>query len=249
MAPTTEQVDRILAKLRLTTPLVAVYDAPPGPDFEPLVRAKGRTCCFAYWPRWRKGETLVLERGDDDFANPRHGCRGARNAFGVGPGHPSYMAHFLTDGVGAPSGEGLKATPELAQAYLDRARPPQPRGDTVLLGPLRVARWADVRSVTFFADPDRLAALMTLAAFWSSEPDEIVATFSSGCGLLWRSLGEQDRDRAILGGTDIAMRKYLPPDILTFTVSPTRFERMLSVPDGAFLDREWWAGLLRSRKR
>ncbi|MBI5487162.1 MAG: DUF169 domain-containing protein [Deltaproteobacteria bacterium] len=245
MAPTTEQVERIRGKLRLDTPLIAVYDAAPGPDFEPLVRATARACCFAYWPRWVKGETLAIERGDDSFTQPTHGCPGAQRAFGLARGgYPPYMAHFLTDGVGAPSGEGLKATPELAQAYLERSRPPVLRGDSVLLGPLRAERWDAVRSVTFFADPDRLSALMTLAAFWSSEPDEIVATFSSGCGLMLRELEQQPRDRAVLGATDIAMRKYIPRELLALSVSPARFEKMLGVPDGVFLDKEWWGDLL-----
>ena len=57
----------------------------------------------------------------------------------------------------------------------------------------------------------------------------------------------QERERAVLGCSDIAMRKYIPPDILCLTVAPRHFERMLDVPDGAFLDGEWWKDLMRSR--
>ena len=159
------------------------------------------------------------------------------------------MAHFLTDGKGAPMGEGLKATPALAQEFLDRAKAPAPAGDTVLLGHLRLSAWDRVRSVSFFADPDRLSALLTLSAFRSSDPDLVAAPFSSGCGLLWRDLRSQPRDRPVIGCTDIAMRRHLPPDILCLTVSPARFEEMLDYPDDAFLRRSWWMELLESRKK
>ncbi|MGV8039131.1 MAG: DUF169 domain-containing protein [Thermoanaerobaculaceae bacterium] len=183
MPPTSEGLDRLKGALRLTTPIVALYDCDPATDLGPLVEAKGRACCFAYYQRWVAGETLVVRRGDDSFSAPRNGCPGMQRALGFVEAYPPWMANFLTDGAnGAPMGEGLKASPRLAQEFLDRARPPQPRGDTMLMGPLRLERWADVRTVTFFADPDRLAALMTLASFWSGRDDEIAAPFSSGCG-------------------------------------------------------------------
>lgn len=245
MAPTPESVSRLRQALRLTTPIVALYDTAPDAGFEPLVEAQGHACCFAYYGRWATGTTLVVRRGDDSFASPKHGCPGLQRALGLAPSYPPWMASFLTDGAnGAPMGEGLKASPALAQEFLDRAVAPRPRGDSMLMGPLRLERWDDVRTVTFFADPDRVSALLTLAAFWSGQDDEVAAPFSSGCGLMWRELANQSRDRAILGCTDIAMRRHLPPEILSLSVSPERFERMVAFPDGAFLNRDWWRQLL-----
>jgi hypothetical protein len=248
--PTAERVQRLLDALQLATPLVAVYEADPSAAFEPIVRAKGRACCFAYYPRWLKGETLAIERSDDAFESPSHGCPGMHRAFGLTEKFPPWMANFLTDGAnGASTGEGLKASPALAQAYLDRVRPLKPSRDHLLMGPLRLEQWPAVRSVTFFADPDRLSALLTLTAYWSSDPDEVAAPFSSGCGLMWRELEASGRDRAVLGCTDIAMRKYLPPELLGLSVTPARFARMVEFPDEAFLNRAWWKELLASRAR
>ncbi len=243
-----QSIERLTGALRLETPVIAIYDASPAPVFEPMVQAKGRNCCFAYYPRWLQGETLVVQRNGGTFQDPKNGCRGMQNAFGLGKGYPPWMANFLTDGKkGAPMGEGLKATPELAQEFLDRAKPPEPGGDYVLVGPLKLEQWDKVKAVTFFVDPDRFSALMTLAAYWSSDPDEIAAPFSSGCGLMWRELINFQQDRPIIGCTDIAMRKYLPPEIMCLTVSPTRFEKMVNFPEGAFLNREWWNDLMDSR--
>jgi hypothetical protein len=239
--PTAEAVGRLREKLRLTTPLVAVYDARPSELFAPLVEASGTTCCFAHYQRWLDGETLVLNKGGP-------GCQGAYRAFGLEKQYPSHMAHFLTDGVGAPKGEGLRATPELAQAFLDAARPPDPSAGAVLVGPLRPEQWPAVRSVTFLVDPDRLSAVMTLAGYWSAH-DMVAAPFGSGCSFLWRALDDGADERAVIGATDIAMRRFLPPDIMTLTVRPGHFARMLAVPHGSFLDRSWWNDLLDFRAR
>jgi hypothetical protein len=59
----------------------------------------------------------------------------------------------------------------------------------------------------------------------------------------------QDRDRAVLGRTDVAMRRYLPPQILSLTVSPARFARMVDYPESWFLHKEWWNDLMEARTK
>ncbi len=150
---------------------------------------------------------------------------------------------------GAPMGEGLKASPSIAQEWLDKTKYPAPSGKTVLLGPVRLDHWEQVQTVTFFADPDRFSALMILAAYWSSDPDEVHAAFSSGCGLLWEVFHHHTKDRAVIGCTDIAMRKHIPPEVLCLSVTPQRFERMVGFPDDAFLMKSWWNELMDARKK
>lgn len=244
------QIKRLTDALRLDTPIIALYDSEPSPDFDPMVEAKGRACCFAYYDRWMKGETLVVEANGGGFMDPKNGCPGMHNAFGLNKtGYPPWMANFLTDGKnGAPMGEGLKASPQIAQEFIDRASAPKPSGNHILMGPLQLSQWEKIRTLSFFVDPDRLSALMTLATYWTSDPNEIAAPFSSGCGLMWREMINFKRDRPMIGCTDIAMRKHLPPHILCLSVSPARFEKMVNYPDDAFLNKEWWNDLMKSRK-
>lgn len=249
MSPKHSSVDRLVEKLRLKTPIIAIYDSEPSDEFAPMVESSGRTCCFAYYKRWLNGETLVIERGEGDFSDPDRGCYGAQTAFGLGKGYPPFMPNFLTDGEGAPMGEGLKASPDLAKEFLDRAVPPEIKSGSVLIGPLRLSMWDRVRSITFLVDPDRLSALMTLAGYWTSDPEVIFAPFSSGCGLLLREMEAVGGERAVIGCTDIAMRKYLPPEMLCFTVSPGMFEKMVDFPDDAFLNKSWWNDLMNHRER
>jgi hypothetical protein len=249
MQPTNEKVKRLMDALRLDTPILAVYDSEITDEFEPVVRASGSTCCFAYYKQWLQGKTVAFIKGEGGFGDPKNGCYGAHASFGLKEEYPPFMAHLLTDGEGAPMGEGLKATAELAQEYLDRASAPSFSSGSALVGPLRLEQWGTVRSVTFLADPDRLSALITLASFWSSDPEFVVAPFSSGCGLMLRELEGQDRERAVVGSTDIAMRKYIPADMLSLSVLPPLFARMIDFPDNAFLGKEWWNDLMKSRGR
>ncbi len=239
--PTPAAVERLMKKLRLTTPLLAVYDAAPSDAFSPVFDAEGDDCCFSYYDRWMGGETLALKKGGG-------GCKGAHRALGIEQAAPPFMAHMLTDGVGAPKGEGLRATPEIAQAFLDRGKPPVPQAGSILVGPLRLDQWDSVRSVTFLVDPDRLAALTTLAGYWSAE-NVVAAPFGSACSFFWKSFNEIEGAQAVIGGTDVAMRQYLPTAIMTLTVAPGHFAKMLTVGDDSFLDREWWTDLMDVRDR
>ncbi len=240
--PTEQAIERLLKHLHLTTPLIALYDTVPSPDFEPLVHPKDTDCCFAYFNGWLKGETLVVKKGGP-------GCPGGHRGLGLENTSPPFMAHFLSDGVGAPAGEGLRATAEIAQALIDSAKPVGNKSGHVLIGPLRPAKWDLVGSVTFFVTPDQLSAVATLAGYWSKDKDVVVAPFGSGCSSLLRALGEyEDDDPAVLGGIDVAMRKHLPDDMLTLSVSPARFAKMLTIDEINFLNKPWWNDLVRLRK-
>jgi len=239
--PTPEAIDRLRTHLQLTAPIIALYDCQPSAAFDPIVEARDHDCCYAYFGHWMAGETLVVRKGGP-------GCPGGHRALGLERATPPFMAHFLTDGVGAPSGEGLRATPAIAQLLIDQAKPVENASGHVLLGPLRPEQWDAVRSVTFLIDPDRVAGLGTLAGYWSSNKDIVVAPFGSACSSLLRALGEyEDGDPAVLGGLDVAMRKYLPERLVTLTVSPARFAKMLTFPEDSFVFKPWWTELMRLR--
>ena len=83
---------------------------------------------------------------------------------------------------------------------------------------------------------------MTLAGYWAAE-NVVAAPFGSGCSFLWRSLSGEETV-AVIGATDIAMRRYLPPNVLTLTVRPAHFAKMLTAPEDSFLYRSWWNDLM-----
>ena len=239
--PTQGKVDDLRKALRIDTPVIAVYDSSDTEAFAPIVRSGGTDCCFMYYQRWLKGDTLLLN-------TEGNGCPGGLYHLGLRDTIMPKIECFLTCGTDELRGEGLKASPEIAKALFEKRNPVKPQSGNVLIGPLRLDRWDSAKTLSFFVDPDRMSALMTLSGYWSTI-NTVVAPFGSGCSLLWRAVEEHGGEKAVIGGTDIAMRRHLPPDTLVLTVSPQLFYQMVNVSPGSFLDRDWWATLLKVREK
>ena len=202
----------ILATLSITEPLIGLYDAPDPAPFAPLVEpARARQCVFASYPRWREGKTLHITK-------EKHGC-GAPQLLGVQSRSREEMVGFLVDE------EGLRASHELMELWLDAAPGYEPRHGHVLIGPLRADQYDYLRSVTFYVNADQLAVLVTGSSYYRRPEDPpVLAPFSSGCGQLVSVFGDLDAPQAVIGATDQAMRKHLEPGLLAFTVTRPMFE-------------------------
>jgi hypothetical protein len=228
----------LLEALGLEIPLIGLYDAPSAAPFEPCVRPGSgqRTCVFAYYKAWLRGETLHLTRDN-------YGCRGAASCLFSHDVRPrDELVEFLFEG------EGLKRSRALTERYVAERHCHRPRHANVLIGPLRPDQYENLRAVTFLVDPDRLSALV-IGAHYDAEPGEapVMAPFGSGCSqLLGPSAAEP---RAIIGATDAAMRAYLPPPTLAFTVNRPMFERLCALDEKSFLHKPFWKGLERARGR
>jgi hypothetical protein len=57
-----------------------------------------------------------------------------------------------------------------------------------------------------------------------------------------------DYPQAIIGATDLAMRKYMPPEILAFTVNPPMYENLCKLDGSSFLSKPFLQGLKKARK-
>ena len=229
----------LLDSLGLETPPIGLYDAPDATAFEPCVRPEpGRhTCLFAFYKDWLRGRTLHLTW-------EAHGCGGAAPVlFGRNERTPEDLVTFLVEE------EGLKRSRETMMRWVERRRMHRPAHPNVLIGPLRPDQDAHLKSVTFFVDPDRLAALV-VGANYDAGPDDpvmVTAPFGSGCSQL---LGpEGDAPAATIGATDSAMRRYLPPDTLAFTVNRAMFARLCALDERSFLHKSFWTGLQAARGR
>jgi len=211
----------ILETLSITEPLIGLYDAPDPAPFAPLVEpAEARECVFASFARWREGKTLHITK-------KKHGC-GAPHLLGVQNRTREEMVRFLVDE------EGLRASHELMDLWLDAAPGYQPRHEHVLIGPLKAEQYDYLRSITFYVNPDQLAVLVTGSSYYSRPGDPpVLAPFSSGCGQLASVFSDLGGPQAVVGATDQAMRKHLPPDVLAFTVTKPMFELLCRWGDDA----------------
>jgi len=232
---------RLLERIGVTSPPVGFYDAPELAPFEPVVRVESgdSSCLFSFYENWMNGETLLLTR--ESF-----GCRGAGSClFGVATRSPEAMVTFLVDE------EGLKSSRDLMHRWIDRRGSYVPEHPNLLIGPLRPDQYGHLKTVTFYVNPDQLAALI-LGANYHSGPDDpapVVAPFGSGCSQLLPLFADLAVPQAIVGATDIAMRQWLPPDALAFTVTIPMFAQLCELDEKSFLYKPFLRRLQDARTR
>jgi hypothetical protein len=89
-----------------------------------------------------------------------------------------------------------------------------------------------------------------LGAQYNSSPGDplpVVAPFGSGCMELVSLFEDLRIPQAIIGATDIAMRQFLPPHILAFTVTTPMFEQLCELDEKSFLYKPFWKNLRKAR--
>lgn len=223
----------------VTFPAIGLYDAPDASAFEPLVRpAEGKwACVYMFYTSWLKGRTLHLTKNN-------FGCGGAGTyLFDVTTRPRQEMIDFLY------GTEGLKASAEVMADWIDRSTHYKPSHPNVLIGPLKDDQYEHLRTVTFFVNPDQLSLFITAAYYHQGRPTppRVTAPFASGCGQLGPLFEDLEQPQAMLGATDIAMRKYLPPDILAFTVTRPMYEQFCTLDEKSFLGKPFWRELQKAR--
>jgi hypothetical protein len=223
-------------KIGLTVPLIGLYDAPDPAAFVPVIKPSPGDCVFAFYDNLAQGETLHISK-------EHHGCGGAgRWMCGVETRSRKDFIRFLVDQ------EGLKESHELMEKWIDSARPYTSTHPHIFIGPLKEKQWEYARSITFFVNPDQLAALVYGAHYFSSpdDPPPVIAPFGSGCMQLL-PFEDLNIPQASIGTTDIAMRRYIPPNILGITVTTAMFKRLCALDERSFLDKPFLRDLKKAR--
>jgi uncharacterized protein (DUF169 family) len=222
---------------RADLPIVFYYTDDSG-SADPVKPPAGHRCIFADLSKVRAGESLCFEAESI-------GCFGGRRYAGFGTAAMPNFEYFLSCGIpGKLEGERYKKTPALVREWIQQI--PQ------LKAPARFIvfkRWDALEGsdtpevVTFFARPDVLAGLFTLANFDIAEPNGVLAPFGAGCASVIQYPyleRESDSPRAVLGLFDVSARPFVADDILTFSVPMKRFERMVDNMEESFLITGSW---------
>jgi|GEM_PF-132589 len=232
----------LLEKLDYSLPVIGFYDAPDPEPFEPLVGPKPGPkrgpCVFDFYPRWLRGETVII--------TPEcYGCGGAARAFcGVQTRSRDDFIDFLW------RDEGLKAEREQMAEWIDRRSVYDMQHDQILLGPLKADQYAWLKTVTFWVNPDQLSVLTYAVHYhhsWGETPP-FIAAFGSGCSQLLIDPDRLDEPLAGLGSTDLAMRRPVPPDLIAVSVTVPMFERLCSIGPESFLGKGFLERLRKARR-
>jgi uncharacterized protein (DUF169 family) len=212
-----------------------------GKDTRTMEKAKTPSswrCFVCDLARVRKGSSLVFDRSSVT-------CSGGLFYLGYDTQRSENFRYFLSSGkTGVVEGERYKRTPEIIDEITARhvSLPAEGRCYTF-------KRWDKLAAednpdvVIFFARPEVLSALFTLANFDQSDPDGVICPFGSGCSsIVHYPRLEQERvhPRAVLGMFDPSARPCVPVDILTFAVPMKKFEMMIGYMDESFLITKTW---------
>ena len=97
--------------------------------------------------------------------------------------------------------------------------------------------------VVFFAQPDILSGLFTLANYDIAEPNGVFCPFSAGCGSIvqypYLEKGS-DFPRAVLGMFDVSARPFVAWNVLSFSVPINKIITMVENMDESFLITPSW---------
>jgi len=228
----------LLNMLEITTPIIGFYDTPEKNLFEPFTVVK--QCIFSCYQDWMKGKSTCLSIQDVRAIE----CPGAGywncNVASVPKEH---VAHFLA------VEEGLKASHDLMCQWLENHPPYKKEYDYIVIGPLRMEQYEYLKTITFYVDPDQLSLLITGAEYHNASTSchPVTAAFGTGCGQLAAIFSRFNIPKAVIGGTDIAMRSYLPGNILAFTVTKPMFEMLCRMDEKSFLHKSFWNNIKQAR--
>ena len=195
-------------------------------------------CVIAALSLVRKGRALC-------FDAESIGCFGGRRYLGFRETVRPDFEYFLSCGVpGRVEGERYKKTPEIVVEAVKLVPSFKAPARFIVF-----KRWDSLNEsdepsvVVFFASPDILSGLFTLANFDETEPNGVFAPFGSGCSSIMQyPFLEKDsaRPRAVLGLFDVSARPFVPENALSFSIPMRKFERMVRNMAESFLTTNSW---------
>lgn len=223
----------IIKTLDIKRPPIAVYDSSPDTEFAPI--AKPKQCIYDSIYDWFDGNYSIISK---DCIT----CPGAAyQMLGMQMMRREQLVEFLY------KQEGLKASRELLNDWLDKHKPYIPKNGRLVIGPINEEHYDDIISISFFVNPDQLSVLITAANYNTSELEVVTAPFGSSCSLLVAPFANLNVKKTVIGCTDAAMRKYIPKDMLCITTSKPAFEDICSITEEGFLTKAFTRNLKEAR--
>jgi len=190
----------------------------------------------------KKGKTVYFDKS-------HFGCPGGAYYMGFFESPRPNIEYFLSCGIpGELEGERYIKTPERAREYFAKMIPRRAPATYCVFKPIELFRnGIEPEVVVFFAPPDILSGLFTLANYALERTDAVYAPFGSGCSaILTYPLKEatKEKPRAILGMFDVSARPMVEKEILTMAMPYSIFSKLLENVPGSFLQTESWKKVL-----
>lgn len=217
-------------------PIAFYYTSETEAEYFP--QSKGWSCLIGDLKQVRNGKSYCF-----DVENT--GCGGGRRYTGFADMTMPDFNHFLSCGIpGKLEGERYIKSPEMVDELMKNMQKVPSEGKKLIF-----KRWDKLEEtdnpevVIFFATPDILSGLFTLANFDQTEPNTNMAPFGAGCASIihypWLET-KNDRQHAIIGMFDVSARPYVKENELSFAVPFEKFKSMINNMDESFLITGSW---------
>jgi uncharacterized protein (DUF169 family) len=218
-------------------PIAFYYTDNPG-DAQLVRVTEGQHCFIGDLAAARQGRTLC-------FDTKSIACFGGKRYLGFSQNLMPNFEYFLSCGIeGKLEGERYKKTPELVRELLKHVPTFTAPAKSIVF-----KRWDKLEEkdqpqvVIFFAPPDVLSGLFTLANYDEPTNEAVYCPMGAGCGTIvqYPLLEFQSKHpRAVLGLFDVSARPGVDASTLTFSVPMQKFEKMVSDMDESFLITGSW---------
>jgi hypothetical protein len=199
---------------------------------------KGWRCLVCDLARIRKGSALT-------FDGESLSCSGAKYYLGYTMERRPEFRYFLSYGKPGVEGERYKRTPEIVDAMDSHGVHIPAEGKCYTF-----KRWDQLNEddspevVIFFARPEALSGLFTLANYDQSDPNGgVICPFGAGCGsIIYYPWLEQQKEnpKAVLGMFDPSARPCVMLDVLTMAIPMKKFSKMIGCMEESFLITPTW---------
>jgi len=205
---------------------------------EPAKKNTSHHCLIADITKVFNGQSLA-------FNSTNIGCSGGLRYCGFSDALRPNFEFFLSYGIeGKMDGERYKKDPETVLELMKNAPNLKAPAAWLIAKPFEKLDIDDnPEIILFFATPDVLAGLFTLANFDRSDLYGVKSPFSSGCGsIIQYPLLENKSENpdCILGMFDSSARPYVPAGRLSFAIPMKRFETLVGYMDDSFLTTDTW---------
>jgi uncharacterized protein (DUF169 family) len=207
-------------------------------EAERVKPSKNWSCLICELAKVRNGQSLVY---DADSVI----CGGAKRYTGYNTEISPTFRYFLSCGIeGKVRGERYKISPEVVDETQKHLIKLPTDGKNLIF-----KRWDKLTEsdnpdvVIFFAKPEVLSGLFTLANFDQIDPQGVVTQFSAGCGsIIHYPFLEKDKDnpKCVLGMFDPSARPCVPINTLSFSIPMRKFVKIVEYMEETFLVTPTW---------
>jgi len=205
---------------------------------EPMKPTSAHRCIIGDLVKVREGTSISY---DADAI----GCFGGKRYLGYRQTIAPNFEYFLSCGIpGKLEGERYKKSPELVREIMKHQVPFTAPAKFIVFKRWDLLEQVDTPEVViFFAQPDVLSGLFTLANYEEAEPNGVFAPFSAGCGSIVQFPyleAKSKRPRGVIGMFDVSARPFVPAEALTFSAPINKFISMVDNMEESFLVTGSW---------